>query len=290
MIPLMRLKKDVEFNRDLTYVIDALKGISLNRYYAMQRKLEFFDQFGDVAQMILSGIELSELDHPYARQKNGKTSVVVITSDGGFLGGLNTRVVALGAAEAGPDGFISVIGTKGAAAFHELKREITPFPSLDKNDVPLARQLRDHVVKHILSGEAGRVVIIYPHPVSLSTQRVTAEKLVPCDEWLIKKKSDSVNPETMIWESSPDVALQYTVHQWIEYRLLELFMLSRLSEMAARVMHLEGSYQELLRQGKKLKLQYHRARHEVIDRSMREVFSSQLLMNRKKLEDLIKAG
>jgi F0F1-type ATP synthase gamma subunit len=134
------------------------------------------------------------------------------------------------------------------------------------------------------------VVVVYPHPVSLSTQKVTAEKLVPCDEWLIKKKTESVNPEQMIWESTPEVILQYSVHQWIEYRLLELFTLSRLSEMAARVMHLEGSYQELVRQGKKIKLQYFRARHEVIDRSMREVFSSQLLMGRKKLEELAKLG
>src|SRR5690349_14615856 len=114
MIPLMRLKKDVEFNRDLTYVIDALKGISLNRYYSLQRQLTFFDQFAEVAQNILGGVELSAMDHPYARQKEPRTSVLVITSDGGFLGGLNTRVVNLAAAEAGPDGLIAVIGSKGA--------------------------------------------------------------------------------------------------------------------------------------------------------------------------------
>jgi len=290
MIPLMRLKKDVEFNRDLTYVIEALKGIALNRYYALQRELVFYDQFGDVAQAILSGVDLPLLEHPYARQKMQRTSVVVITSDGGFLGGLNSRVVTMAAAEAGPEGLLSVVGTKGAAALREMKREVTAFRGLAKDDVALAREIRDHLVKQVMSGEAGRVVIVYPHPVSLSTQKVTAEKLVPCDEWLVKKQKESVNPEQMIWESTPEVILQYTVHQWIEYRLLELFTLSRLSEMAARVMHLEGSYQELVRQGKKIKLQYHRARHEVIDRSMREVFSSQLLMGRKKLEELAKMG
>jgi len=290
MIPLMRLKKDVEFNRDLTYVIEALKGIALNRYYALQRELAFYDQFADVAQAILSGVELSSLDHPYARQKIQRTSVVVITSDGGFLGGLNSRVVTMAASEAGPDGLLSVVGVKGASALREMKREVTPFRGLAKDDVALAREIRDHLVKQVMSGEAGRIVIVYPHPVSLSTQKVTAEKLVPCDEWLVNKKKESVNPEQMIWESTPEVILQYSVHQWIEYRLLELFTLSRLSEMAARVMHLEGSYQELIRQGKKIKLQYHRARHEVIDRSMREVFSSQLLMGRKKLEELAKMG
>src|SRR5207253_2870288 len=110
------------------------------------------------------------------------------------------------------------------------------------------------------------------------------------DEWLIKRKTEPIHADQMIWESTPEVVLKYVVHQWIEYRLLELFTLSRLSEMAARVMHLEGSYQELLRQGKKLKLQYFRGRHEVIDRSMREVFSAQLLMGRKKLEELVKTG
>ena len=53
--------------------------------------------------------------------------------------------------------------------------------------------------------------------------------------------------------------------------------MSRLAELAARSVHLEGSTQELQRRGKKLHQQYFRRRHEVIDNSMRELFAARSL-------------
>ena len=59
--------------------------------------------------------------------------------------------------------------------------------------------------------------------------------------------------------------------------LVDIFGMSRLAELAARSVHLEGSSQELQRRGKTLQLRYFRERHEVIDRSMRELFASRSL-------------
>ena len=76
--------------------------------------------------------------------------------------------------------------------------------------------------------------------------------------------------------------LDYVVTQWVGYRLAEIFALSRLSELAARVAHLEGSYQELQQRGKKLKLHYFRARHEMVDQGIREVFAGQFFAKKLK--------
>ena len=50
-----------------------------------------------------------------------------------------------------------------------------------------------------------------------------------------------------------------------------------MAELSARAVHLEGSTQELQREGKKLRQQYFRKRHELIDSSMRELFAARVI-------------
>ena len=55
MIPIIKLKKDVEFNAELKHVVDALKGIAMNRYLSLQKQLALFDRFPILAGELLEG-------------------------------------------------------------------------------------------------------------------------------------------------------------------------------------------------------------------------------------------
>lgn len=280
MIPLIRLKKDVEFNSELKFVMDALKGIAMNRYLSLQKKLTTFDRFPELAGELLSGIAMDQVDHPFVKITNNRAVVLMITTDSGFVGSVNSQVLSAGLAAGGPDAKLAVIGDRGAASLADLKKPCQKFPGIDdKTRTQLAAKVREAMVQHILDGECGRFLIVYPKPISMSFQKATVETLLPCAEWLADKGNAPENEE-IIWESEPRDVLSYIATYWVEHRLDEIFAMSRVAELGARVMHLEGSYQEVVRQGKQIKLQYHRARHEVIDRSMREVFASQLLFGR----------
>ncbi|MEK7215318.1 MAG: F0F1 ATP synthase subunit gamma, partial [Chloroflexota bacterium] len=194
------------------------------------------------------------------------------------LGGLNAQVVSLGLSEGGPNALVSVIGERGMYYLRDAKQNVTSFPGIQDDErqrMGLALQLRDHVVQQVLEGRCGRVIVIYPKPVSFTVQEMTMEPLLPCTAWMSPQAS---RPSPyLIWESPMDGVLEYVIMQWIALRLSEIFSLARLAEMAARAVHLEGSFQELVRRGKKLKHQYLRSRHELIDRSIREVCVAQML-------------
>ena len=274
MIPLVRLKKDVQFNQELTQFIDVLKGIAASRYHVLERRLKLFDRYFHEVGDVLALADLSRSGHPFVRPASPVVGVVMVTSDGGFLGGLNTQVVNAGLQEAGPAGALTVLGERGAGYLRDLRRGFTSFPGIDDTSrLALALAVRDHIVSQVLQGACGRLVVVYPRPVSFAVQDVTAEVFVPCTAWTPPPRE----ARELLWESPQDAVIEYLVTQWIGFRLDIIFALSRLAELAARVVHLEGSYQELQRRGKQLRLQYFRARHEVIDRSMREIFSAQLL-------------
>ena len=71
--------------------------------------------------------------------------------------------------------------------------------------------------------------------------------------------------------------MEYLLYLYMGQKLYDIFGLSRLAEFAARFMHLEESSQRLKEMDKKVKLEYFRVRHELIDRNMRELFSARLL-------------
>ncbi len=280
MIPLTRLKKDVQFNGEFTKVVDVMKGIAAARYYMLERQLSLFEQFFKVAGELLAVIDFKRVSHPFVRQRTEAASVLMITSDAGFLGGLNTQVVNMGLSEGGSDALLTVVGERGAGILRDLRREFALFPGVeDSKRFLLAVRVRDHLVDQVLKGQTGRLIVVYPKPISFAVQEVTVETLLPCSAWIPKDGGAAAGE--VVWESELEDVVEYVVAQWISRYLDKVFARSRLSELAARAVHLEGSYQELIRFGKKLKFQYFRARHEVIDRSMREIFASQLFCGKE---------
>jgi ATP synthase F1 gamma subunit len=283
MIPLIKLKKDVQFNAEFTKVVDVMKGIAAARFTSLQRELSLFEPFTRAADDILGLVDLALVDHPFVRPRQGRTGVVVVTTDTGFLGGLNNQVVQAALGTGGSEGAYTVIGERGANAIKDLRMSgtIDAFPGIDDvQRLPLALAVRDHVVEQCLQGAIAKLVVVYPKPLSFSSQRVVVEPLLPANSW-VTEREDRKRVD-LLWESQPEGVVEYVVTKWLGHRFDEIFALSRLSELGARATHLEGSYQELGRLGKKLRHEYHRARHEMIDRSMREIFSASTLLRRAK--------
>ncbi len=277
MIPITKLKKDVSFNTELTQVVDVLKGIAAARYHLLERQLSLFEPFFQAAGEILAAIDVRTVQHPFVQVFSPVTAVLMVTSDGGFLGGLNTQVVNAGVHAAGNRGLLTVIGERGAGYISDLHLDCTAFPGItDGSRYSQAVTVGNHLIRQLLAGQCGKIVVTYPKPTSFSTQEVVSEVLLPCSAWI---PQGQVSPD-IVWESRMEDVLQYLVSYWVARRLDEVFALSRLAELSARVVHLEGSYQELVRRGKKLKQEYFRVRHEIIDRSMREIFAAQLLYRR----------
>jgi hypothetical protein len=60
--------------------------------------------------------------------------------------------------------------------------------------------------------------------------------------------------------------------------LAKIFLSSKLSELSARVMHLEDSDRELSRVNHQLELQYVKRLHALADKSIREISASRMKM------------
>ena len=278
MASLTQLKQEIQFNSRLTGVLDALKSIAAQQFQALEHTVTPHEVFFNAIQAIGGTLDLERLSHPFLHP-SGPMGVILVTSDTGLLGGLNQQVVIAALQEYRREpGELMVIGERGVSHVREAGLPCHAFPGVSEGARrALANQVGEYALNQVLSGRISRLTIVYPRAFSFTVQKVEIARALPCTEWFHPGDARGARSGPALLESSPADVLEYLVRLWVGQRLFEVFGMSRLAELAARSVHLEGSCQELQRRGQKLRLRYFRERHEVIDRSMRELFASKSL-------------
>ena len=280
MANLVQLKQEIQFNARLGGLLDALKSIAAQQFQTLERTLRTNPACTEAVRTIAGTFDLEHFAHPMT-QASGPVGVIIVTSDTGLLGGLNQQVVLTALQEyRRQPGELMVIGERGVSYVRENGFSCRAFGGIAEHERrALAAKVRDYAINQVLGGRLAALSIAYPRALSFTVQRVELVRILPCWEWFrsgasprgIRAKS------ALLLESSVSEALEYLVWFWLGQQLYEVFLVSRLAELAARSVHLEGSSQELQRRGKKLVLRYFRERHEVIDRSMRELFAAKAI-------------
>jgi len=270
------LKQDLEFNGGLASLIGVLKNIAVSQYHAMESRAKSFEKLKSAIYSFLEIIDPRQVAHPFLNPRNEVQMVVAVTSDSGLLGGLNKEVIDAALAElAKIPGRLVVIGERGKMYARETKTSCVAFPGIKEGEIPtLAMQLRNYVLGKFIEESIGHLKVVYPRSISFTVQRVETVTFLPFR--LEARQLDEPPPllSEVILESRPADVIEYCVYLWIEQKLAEIFVFSKLAEYAARFSHLERSAQRLKEMDQKLKMQYFRVRHEIIDRNMRELFAT----------------
>ncbi len=287
---LSQLRKELRFNAEFLQLIQTLKNIAASQYHTLEREKERFSEFMDEFSGFFRVVDMVDVDAPLVRSKADTVGIVMVTSDAGFMGGLNAGVIEGGFDAQGelPNDKVRliVIGDKGANKLEEAGREFKAFPGITpETRLEQAMEIRDYLVKEVAEGRIGKVVLIHPRPISFTQQTIDTLQILPCGDLFnrdtqseiadhYRKKGLVGDARKVVVESSYRDMVDYLAGMWVASKLFEVFEDSKLAEFAARAMHLEDSAQKLEKDYKKVKHQCFRAAHEMVDKSMRESFSS----------------
>jgi len=275
------IKKELEFYHNFSKLIDVLKSIAIAQYYALEKKIQTYEEYISTVEGFFSMLDLNTIVHPFVRPDEKKPlGIVAITSDRGLLGGLNNRVMnaAVSYMENSHNQLI-IFGQQGQKLVHGLNIFFKGFTvGEDEERRMKALQLRDYIIEEVLSGRIGPVKLLYPFPESMQVQKIMEVDILPCTKWPEKDKTKwSGDGEDILFESYPADLAEYLIHLLLGQKIFEILQFARLSEFAARTVHLENSIEKIKETLVKIQQQYFRARHEIIDQQMRELFASRLL-------------
>lgn len=279
---LAKLKDEMIFNLSLTKLVDVMKGVAAAQYHVMEHKKLNVEKYTAALDELFQFYDFRGTDHPFLQPQSEKKMICIVTTDSGFLGGLNMKVATAAMAQETPDTKYVVLGERGANYLKEMGRSCDAFPGINPDDTrfELGEKFIRHILKTVWDQNIGSVILVHPYPVSFSSQRVEVINLLPCPMFY-KDKPETLDSEkqdkNVILDSKPDGLIEYLTLYWMRRRMIEIFEDSKMAEYGARTMHLEESYSTLTKLDKQLKLQFFKAKREKIDQSLRETFSAKLI-------------
>lgn len=227
----------------------AQQAALATRSYA-EKAVEVLESLGNTG--------VSDVRNPLFEQRSGKrTLVLLITSDRGLCGGLNSNLVrkVVEEVKALPKEDISIVsvGKKGRDMMMSMGYSVVADFSgtVEKTaSVSVILPIAQTVLKSFENGEVDRVLIAYTKFVSTLTQKPTVEPILPLTKELLEKTVEEIthteevkgaDKALFLFEPSPEAVLASLLPRLIEMEFFQALLESGASEHSARMMAMKNA-------------------------------------------------
>jgi F-type H+-transporting ATPase subunit gamma len=219
---------------------------------------------------VLGGDEHPLLSH----REGGKRLLVLLTSDRGLAGPLNTNTIRFAArtiTEHEGDLAVVSLGRKGRDAMRRARVPLEAHfagygdrPSF-ADVIPLSRLISDGYV----NGEFGRIDLIYPRFVSTLVQRPTMEALLPIEP--AEDTAAGIPGNQFLFEPSPGAVLEQLLPRYVATRLYQAVLEAKASEESSRMVAMKNATENADDLIGEYTLAYNKVRQANITREMIEI-------------------
>ena len=222
---------------------------------------------------------LGDSDHPLLAERDLSQAhnrlVILITSDRGLAGALNTntiRCIAKEITEHPGDLKVATVGRKGRDAMRRSRVPIAAHfegfgdkPSF-ADVLPLARLVTDDFV----AGVYDHVDIVYPRFISTLVQKPVLEQLLPVEP---SDDTEGIPGNQFIFEPDPAAFLQALLPRYVATRVYQAVLEAKASEESSRMVAMKNATENAQELIEDLTLSYNKVRQANITREMVEIAS-----------------
>ena len=270
--------KSVESTRKIT---KAMEMVAASKMRKAQDRMRAARPYGEKIRHVAGNLShaLTDYSHPFLEEREDVKGVglIVITSDKGLCGGLNTNVLRLTLGKMkewdaeGKTLQVSAIGNKGFGfmmrAGANLVSHLTGLgdtPHLEKLIGP-AKILLDAYV----SGEIDVVYIAYTRFINTMKQEPVIEQLLPLSGDVVGGSTS--NRWDYIYEPDAKSVIDNLLIRYVEALLYQSVAENMASEQSARMVAMKSASDNAKNVIGELKLMYNKARQAAITKELSEI-------------------
>jgi F-type H+-transporting ATPase subunit gamma len=264
--------------RNIKQITRAMQFVAASKLKRAQDSTLAARPYSDMLDEVLADLAtvLSGEDHPLlAEREGGKRLLVLITTDRGLAGPLNTNTIRFAAREITEhkgDLAVVTVGRKGRDAMRRagvpMEAHFAGFgdrPSF-ADVIPLARLITDDY----LAGKFNQVDIVYSRFVTTLTQRAERYQLLPIRP---SEDTEGIPGNQFIFEPNAGAVLQQLLPRYVATRIFQAVLEAKASEESSRMVAMKNATENAEELIEDLTLSYNKVRQSNITREMIEIAS-----------------
>jgi F-type H+-transporting ATPase subunit gamma len=266
--------KSIQSTRQITKAMEMVASAKLRK---AQEKAQASRPYAEKLKEVVSSIAAAGSDgvtHPMLVTRPVKrVAYIVITSDGGLVGGYNTnllrKVMDQLKGHASKDEYgLFVIGRKGRDYFN--RRELPVVNEITElTDTPKFADIKSlayAAVQGFENEEYDELYVCYNKFVNAITQVPTIERLLPFDR--VEVHGTAANYE---YEPSPEVVLEVLLPKYAETLIFGALLEGKASELGAKMTAMGSATKNATKMIGELTLTFNRARQAAITQEITEI-------------------
>lgn len=297
MANLRDIRRRIKSVKNTTQITRAMQLVAAAKMKKAQDQALAGRDYADLLNQVLVNLKenVDEDAHPLLeKREGGKELVLVISTDKGLCGPLNTNLLKKVRLQASEGAEFVTVGRKLrdqlAKAGDEL---VADFEVAEPTPFVEARPIASLLMKKFLSGEYDKISVAFTNFVSTLTQEPTMVQLLPIDAARVGEKQDyeGVGKDVIkdtdhtaalgkdyLFEPSSEDVLDALLPLYVNFQVYQMIIESRASEHSARMVAMKAATDNAKKMTKELTLQYNKARQAAITSELLEITTAMKAM------------
>ena len=269
--------KSVENTRKIT---KAMEMVAASKMRKAQDRMRAARPYGEKIRRVAANLSnaLTEYKHPFLEQREQKAvGIVLVTSDKGLCGGLNSNVLRLLVAKmkelegAGKRVQATCVGNKGFGFMQRIGANVVSHavalgdtPHLEKLIGPVKLQLDAY-----MRGEIDALYLGYTRFINTMKQEPVFEQVLPLADETVK--SDHQAGWDYVYEPDAKAVIDDLLIRYVEALIYQAVAENMASEQSARMVAMKSASDNAKNVINELKLVYNKARQAAITKELSEI-------------------
>lgn len=294
MANLRDIRRRIKSVKSTSQITKAMQLVAAAKMKKAQDQALAGREYADQLNKVLTNLKgnMDDTVHPLLEERGeGKELMLVISTDKGLCGGLNTNLLKKLRENASKNTEFVTVGRKLRQSLAKTGEALLadwqvadPIPFVD------ARPIAKLLTEKFLSGEYSKVKVVFTKFVSTLRQDPWVSQLLPIEaDTLAEKRSyegdfatetdkEGAMSKDYIFEPSAEDVLDTLLPLYINFQVYQMLLESRASEHSSRMVAMKSATDNAETMIKELTLEYNKARQAAITSELLEITTAQKAM------------
>lgn len=286
------IRRRIKSVKNTAQITKAMQLVAAAKMKKAQDQAANGRSYAELMNKILVSLKESAEEgiHPYFSEGAGdKTLVLVIATDKGLCGALNTNLLKklVNTQFEGPVEYVTV-GRKASQGLSRLRKTlIADFPIKDPARYVEIRTVGNFVQEKFRTGEYKRVLVAFNNFINTVTQVPSIEQVLPVNPVTLggKRNFDETSKEInaadlpdYTFEPDSKTVFETVLPQYVNGTLYQMLLEARASEHSSRMVAMKNATDNAKQMLKDLSLEYNKLRQAAITNELLEITTAKMAL------------